>query len=175
MSLTLSRSRSYRRSRSVRRSRSRNNRYQRSPSPQYVRNKCFVGNLEPLTDEFDLEAKFARYGTMEDIFIPRDRTNRCNKGFAFVTFTDERDAKDACQEDGLELRGARVRVNLAKPRPGGEAVRGKVKTYVPSRDGLIGSLREFTGRGKTRSRSYDRARYRSRSRNRSSSRRRRYR
>jgi len=123
-----------------------------------------VGNLEPLTDEIDFEEFFSRYGKLEDIYIPRDRGNRQNRGFGFVTFADSHDAKDACRESGNDLRGACIRVNLAKPRPGGDRNQGK--TYLPSRDGIKGSLREFTTRDRGGSRSHSRRRYRSRSRSR---------
>lgn len=136
--------------------------------------KCFVGNLEPLTDEVDLEERFAPYGQLEDIYVPRDRSNRANRGYAFITFFDKRDAEDACREDGEELRGRRIGVNLAKPRPGGDR---QARTYVPSRDGIQGSLREirqkgseYDRRGRSRSRSRSRRRYRSRSNDRSRSR-----
>jgi len=148
------------------RSRSRGRRGGRSPNrPACGGRKCFVGNLEPLTDEIDLEERFSAYGALEDIYVPRDRSDRANRGYGFITFVDRRDAEDACREDGEELRGRRIGVNLAKPRPGGER---QPRTYVPSRDGIQGSLREFTGRGRTRSRSRSRGRgrrsYRSRSR-----------
>jgi len=135
----------------------------------------FVGNLEPVTDEVDFEELFSKYGELEDIYIPRDRGNRQNRGFGFITFRDPLDAKDACRESGNQLRGARIRVNLAMPRPGGDRKQGR--TYLPSRDGIEGSLREFTRRGKgscsrsdkgSRSRSPSRRRYRSRSRSRRS-------
>jgi len=126
--------------------------------------KVFLGNLEALTDEFDIEETFSRIGKIVDIYLPRDRDNRANRGFAFVTYEDALDAKDACREDGMSLRGNRIRVNLAKPRPGGDRMQSR--TYLPSRDGLVGSLREFTKRGRSGARSpssgYERSRSRSR-------------
>jgi len=158
-----SRSRSYSRRRGAHRSRSRSRDENRVSEGG---KKVFVGNLEPVTDEIDFEELFSKYGELEDIYIPRDRGNRQNRGFGFVTFRDALDAKDACRESGNELRGARIRVNLAMPRPGGDRKQGR--TYLPSRDGITGSLREFTrrGRGGSRSRSPPYRRYRSRSRSR---------
>jgi len=164
------RSRSYSRGRR-RRSRSYGRRRSNSRGRRNAKGgkKCFIGNLEPLTDEVDLEERFAPYGELEDIYVPRDRSNRANRGYAFITFFDKRDAEDACREDGEELRGRRIGVNLAKPRPGGDR---QARTYVPSRDGIQGSLREIRqkGRGRSRSRSRSRRRYRSRSNDRSRSR-----
>jgi len=164
------RSRSRRAYRSRSRSRRRGGYRSRSRSRDETRvseggKKVFVGNLEPVTDEIDFEELFKKYGELEDIYIPRDRGNRQNRGFGFITFRDALDAKDACRESGNELRGARIRVNLAMPRPGGDRKQGR--TYLPSRDGITGSLREFTRRGRgSRSRSPQRRRYRSRSRSR---------
>lgn len=154
-----SRSKSRSRGRKSRRSNSRGRGGGRGRSPRRAAcggRKCFVGNLDPLTDEIDLEERFAPYGALEDIYVPRDQNNRTNRGYAFITFVDKRDAEDGCREDGEELRGRRIGVNLAKPRPGGE--RKAPRTYVPSRDGIQGSLREFTGRGRSGSRSRSRGR-----------------
>jgi len=160
-----SRSRSFNGRRGGNRSRSRNREENRVSEGG---KKVFVGNLEPVTDEIDFEELFSKYGELEDIYIPRDRGNRQNRGFGFITFKDAHDAKDACKESGNQLRGARIRVNLAMPRPGGDRKQGR--TYLPSRDGITGSLREFTRRGRggsrSRSRSPSRRRYRSRSRSR---------
>lgn len=73
-----------------------------------------MGNLDHYTDEVDLEKVFSRYGQLEDIFVPRNQVERCNRGYGFVTFVDKRDAVDACAEDGMELHGRRIGVNLAK-------------------------------------------------------------
>merc|ERR1712060_711916 len=58
--------------------------------------KVFLGNLEATTDEFHIEETFSKVGKLVDIYLPRDRENRGNRGFAFVTFEDAYDAKDAC-------------------------------------------------------------------------------
>jgi len=141
-----------------RRSRSRDRHEGREPA------KIFIGNLEHHTDEVDLEEHFKRYGPLEDVYVPRDQRNRSNRGYAFITFQDRRDAEDACTEDGVDLNGRRIGVNIAKRRPGGT---GKVRTYVPSRDGDGGSMRAWLGT-RRRSRSRDRRRSRSHSRGRRS-------
>jgi len=138
--------------------------------------KVFVKNLQHQTDEIDLEDFFGHYGPIDDIFVPRDNEMLCNRGFGFVTFRDKRDATEACKEDGADLHGRRITVNIARPRPGGAT---NLKTFVPSRDGEGGAMRrwvesqrrardrrEWRGRGRSRSRSRSRRR-RSRSRRRS--------
>jgi len=168
-----SRSRSYNRRR---RSRSRSNGYGYEKRGRQERAggdppKIFIGNIDHYTDEIDLENVFKKYGDLEDVYVPRDQKNRSNRGYAFVSFMDMRDAEDACNEDGKELQGRRIGVNIAKRRPGGP---GSIKTYVPSRDGEGGSMRAWLGT-RRRSRSYERRRSRTRSRQRRSSSRRRYR
>jgi len=50
--------------------------------------------------------------------VPLDPDTRSGRGFAFVTFTDNRDADDAVAEyDGRELDGRKVTVNIARARP----------------------------------------------------------
>jgi len=178
----LSKSHSEKRSRSRsprrrhRRSRSHSYHNRRSVSRDYGRSrsrgdrarepaKIFIGNLDHYTDEIDLEEHFKRYGPLEDVYVPRDQRNRSNRGYAFMTFTDRRDAEDACTEDGADLNGRRIGVNIAKRRPGGT---GKVRTYIPSRDGEGGSMRAWLGNNRRRSRSRDRRRSRTRSRGRRS-------
>jgi len=147
--------------------------------------KVFVKNLQHQTDEIDLEEFFGHYGPIEDIFVPRDNDMLCNRGFGFVTFRDRRDANEACREDGTDLHGRRIIVNIARPRPGKAT---NLKTYVPSRDGEGGAMRRWVEsqrrardrrqlrvRPRSRSRSWrrrSRSRMRSRSRGRSLSRRR---
>lgn len=181
-----SRSRSRRRSRSDSRS---NRRRDRSPPRRREHSdggkKIFVGYMDPHCDEIDLEDCFKKYGPIEDIFVPRDEANRCNRGFGFVTFADKRDALDACAEDGRELCGRRIGVNLAKTRR--TQGNGPPKTYVPSKDGEGGAMRAWlgsswrpwyrrlggrNGRKRRRDRSYSKSRSRSRSRDRRSKRRR---
>lgn len=51
-----------------------------------------------MTEE-DLSAEFGKYGKVADTFIPRDRATMRSRGFGFVTFDVEDDAKAAI--DGL--------------------------------------------------------------------------
>ena len=37
----------------------------------------------------DLEYLFEKYGEIGDIYIPRDRNSRDNRGFAFIRFYDK--------------------------------------------------------------------------------------
>jgi len=105
--------------------------------------KISIRNIDPHTDEQDLEELFAKYGEMEDIYVPRDDKMVCNRGYAFVTFMDHRDAGEALAEDCTLLRGQRVAVAFAHRRPGNMR---PPRSYVPSRDGPGGLLREWVAR-----------------------------
>ena len=54
-----------------------------------------VDNLTYRTTNEDLEYLFEKYGKVGDIYIPRDKYTKESRGFAFVRFTDRRDAEDA--------------------------------------------------------------------------------
>lgn len=123
-----SRSRTPLRSRTPSRSRSRSNlekTNKRSRSKSRDRSKTdgtklYIGNLAYRTEERDLEYNFKDFGKISDIFIPQDREFRRSKGFAFVTFENERDAEDAIRKmDQIEIDGRRIRVEKARVGGGG--------------------------------------------------------
>jgi len=121
--------------------------YSRSPrrsrSRSGVKTKLSIRNLDPHTDELDIEEVFKHYGELEDIYVPRDEKMVCNRGYAFVTFMSARDAKSALAEDCTMLRGQRLRVAFAHRRPGNMR---PPRSYVPSRDGAGGLLREWVAK-----------------------------
>lgn len=79
--------------------------------------KLYVGNLSFKTDQSELKYVFGKYGDIDDVFLPIDGRGDA-RGFAFVTFADRRDAKEASIEmDDRSVDGRRVRCNIAKPRP----------------------------------------------------------
>jgi len=121
--------------------------------------KLSIRNLDPHTDELDIEEVFKHYGEIEDIYVPRDDKMICNRGYAFVTFMSSRDASAALKEDNAMLRGMRLRVAFAHRRPGNMR---PPRSYVPSRDGPGGLLREWVAKT-LRERSPDGRRHRIRS------------
>ncbi|CAG8525565.1 2418_t:CDS:2 [Paraglomus brasilianum] len=67
----------------------------------------FIGRLAIDTDRRDLEDIFDRYGRMTRLELKR--------GYAFIHYQDERDAKDALKEaDGIRIHGHRIIVEWAK-------------------------------------------------------------
>ena len=79
--------------------------------------KLYVGNLVPHLEEPDVRALFEKFGELSDVYLPKDPSTGEKRGFAFVTFVDEKDSKDAiAQLDGKEVEGRPLKVN--KPRQG---------------------------------------------------------
>ena len=62
----------------------------------------------------DLRQNFEQFGTIRDVWIARNPP-----GFGFVTYTNPDDAEKAIRDgNGMEIRGERVTVELARPRVG---------------------------------------------------------
>lgn len=102
----------------------------------------YVGNLPGDTRESEIEDLFAKYGKIIDIDLklpPRP------PGFAFVEYSDPRDAEDAIRgRDGYDFGNYRLRVEMAhggrsgpsdrssefQPRPGGRSRRTDFRVIV---------------------------------------------
>ena len=80
-------------------------------------NKLFVGNLAFAATEQDLEEAFGAYGEIQEAKIILDRETGRSRGFAFVTFASEDEAKAALDLDGRALAGRDMRVSIATERP----------------------------------------------------------
>jgi len=79
--------------------------------------RLFVGNLPWKFDDQGLGDLFAQFGTVVSAKVITDRYSGRSKGFGFVEFENEDDAKKAV--DGLnekEIEGRAIVVNVAKPR-----------------------------------------------------------
>ncbi|KAL9993740.1 putative transcription factor interactor and regulator CCHC(Zn) family [Helianthus debilis subsp. tardiflorus] len=89
--------------------------------------RLYVGHLASRTRSRDLEDIFSRYGRIRHVDMKRD--------YAFVEFSDPRDADDARYSlNGRDVDGSRIVVEFSKgvPRGGG---------------GPSGGSREYLGRG----------------------------
>ncbi|XP_069073077.1 cold-inducible RNA-binding protein B-like [Pleurodeles waltl] len=76
--------------------------------------KLFIGGLNYNTDEQSLEDEFSKYGQIAAVVVVRDRDTQKSRGFGFVTFESEDDAKDALQAmDGKTIDGRQIRVDHA--------------------------------------------------------------
>jgi RNA recognition motif-containing protein len=79
--------------------------------------KLFVGGLPYSTTNDDLQNLFAAHGTVASAVVINDRETGRSKGFGFVEFEDDNEAKSAIQAlDGSELGGRKIVVNEARPR-----------------------------------------------------------
>ncbi|AQK79208.1 Serine/arginine-rich splicing factor RS2Z32 [Zea mays] len=69
--------------------------------------RLYVGRLAPRTRSRDLEYLFSKYGRIREVELKRD--------YAFIEFSDPRDADDAQYNlDGREVDGSRIIVEFAK-------------------------------------------------------------
>ncbi|XP_020597309.1 serine/arginine-rich splicing factor RS2Z32-like [Phalaenopsis equestris] len=76
-------------------------------SDRHANTRLYVGRLSSRVRSRDLEDLFSRYGRVRDVDLKYD--------YAFVEFSDPRDADDARYNlDGREFYGARIIVEFAR-------------------------------------------------------------
>lgn len=80
------------------------------------KNKIFVGSLSWGINNNTLSELFSQYGEVIEAVVITDRDTGRSKGFGFVTFKNEEDAKRALEMNGREVEGRTIVVNAAKPR-----------------------------------------------------------
>lgn len=82
-----------------------------------VNTAIYVGGLdEQQVDLVVLESAFIPFGEIKEVKIPLDPVTKQPKGFGFVQYYHEDDAKAAIDNmDGAELYGKVLHVDLAKP------------------------------------------------------------
>ncbi len=79
--------------------------------------KLYVGNLPYSTTEDDLKEMFAAYGTVTSVSLINDRETGRSKGFGFVEFENDDDAKKAIDAlHGQDFGGRALVVNEARPK-----------------------------------------------------------
>lgn len=82
--------------------------------------KLYVGNLPYSTSEEDLRSLFSQHGTVDSVAVITDRDTGRSKGFGFVEFSDDGEARSAIQAlSGQEFNGRALTVNEARPKTGG--------------------------------------------------------
>ena len=78
--------------------------------------KVYVGNLPYSFTEDKLTELFSSYGEISEATLIKDKFSGRSKGFGFVTFANDEDAKKAIEEvNGKEFEGRALNVNEAKP------------------------------------------------------------
>jgi len=87
--------------------------------------KLFVGGLSWDTNDDGLRQAFASYGEITEAKVITDRDTGRSRGFGFVTFARDEDAKTAISKmDGTSLDDKTIKVNEAQeksPRGGGRS------------------------------------------------------
>jgi RNA recognition motif-containing protein len=80
--------------------------------------KLFVGNLPFTMTDDQLTQIFSAYGKVVSANVVFDKFSQRSKGFAFVEFETEEEAKAAMQAlDGSDQQGRNIAVKEALPRP----------------------------------------------------------
>ncbi|TAN13067.1 MAG: RNA-binding protein [Burkholderiaceae bacterium] len=79
-------------------------------------NKLYVGNFPYSVDEAQLRTLFEPYGEISELAMIMDRDTGRPKGFAFITFASQEAAEKALEQNGRDLGGRPLRVNVAMER-----------------------------------------------------------
>ena len=87
--------------------------------------KLYVGNLSYNTSEDELRDLFGAYGQPDSVKIITDRDTGRSKGFGFVEFANDQEARTAMSAlNGKDMGGRALTVNEARPREEGGGGRG---------------------------------------------------
>ena len=78
--------------------------------------KLYVGNLPYNISDDQLSDMFAKFGTPDSAKVIIDRDSGRSKGFGFVEFSNDEQAKQALSLDGTEFGGRSLKVNEARPK-----------------------------------------------------------
>lgn len=82
--------------------------------------KLYVGNLPYTATDEELQSLFAPYGNPSSAKVITDRDTGRSKGFGFVEYSNDEEAKTAMAAlNGKEFGGRALTVNEARPRPEG--------------------------------------------------------
>ena len=78
--------------------------------------KVYVGNLPFGVDDEKLRKVFESYGEIEEATVIMNKFSGRSKGFGFVTFKNDENAKKAIEEmNEKDVEGRKLVVNEAKP------------------------------------------------------------
>ncbi|KAG9315935.1 hypothetical protein JVU11DRAFT_3587 [Chiua virens] len=77
--------------------------------------EVYVAGLSKFTNKEDLQGVFSTYGPIKDIRLAEDKKGH-SKGFAFIEFENEADARAALSANNYDLKNRRIAVTLADTR-----------------------------------------------------------
>ena len=78
--------------------------------------KLYVGNLPYNISNDQLEAIFSKFGTPDSATVITDRDTGRSKGFGFVEFRNDEQARQAMSLNGTEFGGRSLTVSEARPK-----------------------------------------------------------
>ena len=86
----------------------------------------YVGNLSREVTGEELRAAFKAFGQITSVNIVKDRDSGQSRGFAFVDMPVKAEAQAAIAGlNGKDLKGRKLVVNEARPRPEGDRGGGR--------------------------------------------------
>jgi cold-inducible RNA-binding protein len=86
--------------------------------------KIYLGNLSKDMSDAQLSELVTPFGKPNSAEVAKDRKSGESKGFGFVEFSTDDEAKAAIAAlDGKEVHGQTIKVNEARPKPEGGAPR----------------------------------------------------
>ncbi len=81
--------------------------------------RLYVGNLHENVDDSDLRPVFEAFGEVDFIDLHKE-SNGKSKGFGFVQYKSESDARAALEQlNGLEIAGKQIKVGIVDSNDGG--------------------------------------------------------
>lgn len=94
----------------------------RSRTPPTASKTCslLVRQLVPSRQPFkvkpeEVKQHFEQFGPVKDVYLPMDYYTKRPRGFGFVEFESEKDAREALERtDGQEVLGATLKVVMAR-------------------------------------------------------------
>lgn len=82
--------------------------------------KLYVGNLPFSATDEEINELFGQHGTVHSVALINDRETGRPRGFGFVEM-DDADADNAISSlDGTDFGGRNLKINVARPREGGD-------------------------------------------------------
>eukprot|EP00729_Bicosta_minor_P007152 gene7152-21512_t len=99
-----------------------------APNPDGL-SKCFLGNLSYDIDDDQAKEYFKDCGEITDIYWLTDKETGKFFGSGFITFSEPSGAAAAVAKAGEELLGRPLKIEFAKPKPGGDSARTPKKKY----------------------------------------------
>jgi len=80
--------------------------------------RIYVGNLSYQATEDDLRDAFSAHGQVASVEVIKDKFSGQPKGFAFIDMPAKAEADAAVKTlNGTDLKGRKINVSEAKPRP----------------------------------------------------------